>query len=152
MTEERTRLERYLPAAQGCVCFNLRKAARAVTQLYDAHLRPSGLRATQLSLLVVLAAAGAITMTELADRLVMDRTTLTRNLKPLARDGLIRSAAGQDRRTRRLSLTAKGRAALTTALPLWDQAQRTMLARLGAERWQQVSAVLGQAATPSHGP
>jgi DNA-binding MarR family transcriptional regulator len=143
-------LNHYLSAAQGCVCFNLRKAARAVTQVYDAQLKPSGLKATQLSLLAVLASAGPITVKQLAERLVMDRTTLTRNLKPLERDGLIRSSAGEDRRTRSLVLTRKGQAALLRALPLWEEAQTRMLARLGAERWQQVRTLLGEAMTPPH--
>ncbi|MEE8273100.1 MAG: MarR family transcriptional regulator, partial [Alphaproteobacteria bacterium] len=66
-----------------CTCFNLRKAARAVTQLYDAALGPSGLRATQFSLIAALGVRGAPTISQLAKAMVMDRTTLTRNLKPL---------------------------------------------------------------------
>ncbi|MFQ5954376.1 MAG: MarR family winged helix-turn-helix transcriptional regulator [Kiloniellales bacterium] len=139
----------YRAAAEGCACFSLRKAARAVTQLYDARLRPNGLKATQFSLLVGLAVGGPITMQRLAERMVMDRTTLTRNVKPLQRAGLVKSTTGKDRRTRTLSLTGKGRKALARALPLWQQAQDTVLGRLGETQWQALRAALGKAAVQS---
>ncbi len=132
-------------AAEGCVCFNLRKAARAVTQFYDARLKPSGLKATQLSLLFALAATGPINMKQLAELMVMDRTTLTRNVRPLQRAGLVTSATGKDRRTRRLTLTGRGRDALRHALPLWRQAQDAVVGRLGAARWRDLRASLGKA-------
>ena len=118
-----------------CTCFNLRKAARAVTQVYDEALRPSGLKATQLSLLVNLARRGALPLTQLADALVMDRTTLTRNLKPLTARGLVAIEPEADRRVRRISLTDAGRKALDGAMPLWETAQRRMVVGLGDERW-----------------
>ena len=74
---------------ENCTCFNLRKAARAVTQAYDEALKLQGLRATQISILAMLSELGPVTMTNLADQLVMDRTTLTRNLKPLLSDNLV---------------------------------------------------------------
>ncbi len=132
-------------AAEGCVCFNLRKAARAVTQFYDARLKPSGLKATQLSLLFALAATGPINMKRLAGLMVMDRTTLTRNVRPLQRAGLVTSATGTDRRTRSLTLTGRGRDALRHALPLWRQAQDAVVGRLGAARWRDLRASLGKA-------
>ncbi len=100
-----------------CTCFGLRKAARAVTQMYDQALKPSGLRATQLSLLAVTERAGPRRMAEIAELLVMDRTTLTRNLKPLLDRGLLKSIEGSDRRRRPIAITAEGRAALAQALP-----------------------------------
>jgi len=120
---------------ENCTCLNLRKAARAVTQMYGEALRPSGLRATQLSVLAVIAHAGPVGMTELAKALVMDRTTLTRNLKPLLDQGLVAVAIGADRRQRPVELTAAGRAALERALPLWRTAQARTADSLGAERW-----------------
>jgi len=129
-------------AATDCVCFALRKAARAVSQRYDATLEASGLKATQLSLLAVLAVSGETTITRLAHDLVMDRTTLTRNLKPLERDGLIAVAPGHDRRTRVVALSPRGREALARALPLWRLAQSRMLARIGDDRWARLAADL----------
>ncbi len=119
---------------QACLCFNLRKAARAVTQLYDAALEPAGLRATQFSLLAVLDGRGAVTITDLARAMVMDRTTLTRNLGPLEKQGRVAIAPGGDRRTREVSLTRRGRKALAAAMPRWRHAQTRMLDALGEHR------------------
>ncbi len=121
-----------------CTCFNLRKAARAVTQMYDQALKPTGLRATQLSLLVSVEHSGPRGMSELAEQLVMDRTTLTRNLKPLLNQGLLESVAGADRRRRPVAITTKGRAALATALPYWREAQVRMAGSLGRARWRRL--------------
>ena len=125
-----------IKSVRTCACFNLRKAARAVTQLYDEVLAPSGLRGTQFSVLAVIAAAGSATMTELADTLVMDRTTLTRNLKPLLGRGLVERGEGEDRRQRPIAITAAGREALDQALPLWEKAQARIAGGLGAARWK----------------
>src|SRR3954469_8883577 len=89
-----------------CTCFNLRKAARAVTQMYDEFLRPSGLRSTQFSLLMLIRGEGPIRITDLAERAVMDRTTLKRNVELLEREGLARVEAGEDARVREVRLTA----------------------------------------------
>lgn len=121
---------------------NVRKAARAVTQLYDEVLQPSGLRATQFNLLVAIALAGEAPVTRLADALVMDRTTLTRNLKPLESQGLITIEAGTDRRSHLVRLTGRGLQALATALPYWQQAQGQMVTRLGQEKWHTLMAEL----------
>ncbi len=118
-----------------CTCFGLRKAARAVTQMYDRTLKPTGLRTTQFSLLAVTDRVGPRGMAELAEQLVMDRTTLTRNLKPLLDRGLLESVAGADRRRRPIAITAKGRAALAQALPYWREAQARMTGSLGRARW-----------------
>jgi DNA-binding MarR family transcriptional regulator len=121
--------------AANCACFNLRKAARAVTQLYDAALAPSGVRATQLSVLVALSLAERAPLSRVAEALVMDRTTLTRNLRPLQRRGWVRIEPGEDRRERTLCLTEDGRAALAAAMPHWQRAQARVLAEIGAARW-----------------
>lgn len=118
-----------------CACFNIRKASRAITQFYDGMLQSSGLRVTQFTLLVVLASAGSVTITRLGQMLVMDRTTMTRNLKPLVNQGLITIEAGQDQRTRVATLTASGRDALAKAFPLWEKAQTSVVTRLGRKRW-----------------
>ncbi len=127
-----------------CACFNLRKAARAVTQLYDEALRPAGLRATQFALLVVVRRAGPVSVTRLAEHTVMDRTTLTRNLELLQKQGLIEVAAGKDRRTRIVTITAQGNAALAEALPFWQKAQSQVVNSLGQERWAGMLADLGE--------
>jgi DNA-binding MarR family transcriptional regulator len=118
-----------------CTCFGLRKAARAVTQMYDQALKPTGLRATQLSLLFAAERAGPRGVGELAELLVMDRTTLTRNLKPLLDQGLLESVEGVDRRLRLVAITAEGRATVTKALPYWREAQARITGSLGRSRW-----------------
>ncbi len=130
LTIERGALE---PAA--CTCASLRRAARAVTQVYDEALRPSGLKATQFSLLATLARRGDQPLTRLAEALVMDRTTLTRNLKPLVGKGWVGVAQDGDQRVRRIALTHAGQEALERALPLWRDAQSRLVGRLGAKRW-----------------
>jgi DNA-binding MarR family transcriptional regulator len=121
---------------ENCTCFNLRKAARAVTRAYDEALKPSGLRATQFSLLSVVANRGPAGMTELAQALVMERTTLTRNLKPLMEQGFLEVVDGADKRRRPIAVTPRGRQALDKALPLWRRAQAKFADGLGRSRWQ----------------
>ena len=94
--------------AAGCSCGSLRRASRAVTQLYDGVLQPSGLKATQFTLLVAAARLKAAPISLMAEALVMDRTTLTRNLKPLVKDGLLAVEPGEDRRSRWIRLTPQG--------------------------------------------
>ncbi len=128
-----------------CTCLSLRKAARAVTQMYDEALRPSGLRATQLSLLFSVEHAGPRGITELATMLVMDRTTLTRNLKPLLDQKLLDVIHGPDLRQRPIAITPKGRDALARALPLWQEAQVRLADGLGRSRWRGLLGDLGDA-------
>ena len=137
--------ERILREMPGCVCFNIRKASRAVTQAYDAALQPSGLRATQLTLLAVISNSEPTTISQLGERLVMDRTTLTRNLRPIEKQGLLKIAPGEDRRTREVSLTARGRKALAKGIPLWEKVQARLVDALGENRWSRMSADLAKA-------
>jgi DNA-binding MarR family transcriptional regulator len=115
-------------------CFNLRRASRAVTQFYDHFLEPSGIRSTQFTLLVSMASVSAHTLTEMANSLVMDRTTLTRNLKPLEKLGFIETVEPQDRRSKAYALTPSGKEALAKGVPLWNAAQNKILSGLGEER------------------
>lgn len=131
---ELARVER----AQGCACFNLRKAARAVTQLYDEALRPADLRVTQFALLTATRLLGSAPMTRLAERMGMDRTTLTRNLRPLERQGLIRVRPGKDGRVREVVLTGRGQEALDRAVPLWERVQARVVRGLGGPRWRRL--------------
>jgi len=136
-------------AVRRCVCFNLRKAARAMTQLYDDTLRPSGLRDTQFSLLTVIGAFGKLSITQLAEEAVMDRTTLTRNLDLLERDGLVRIQVGEDARVREVELTPTAHKKLAAAFPYWEKAQARVTKKLGADRLEQLlgdlSAAIGAA-------
>jgi DNA-binding MarR family transcriptional regulator len=115
-----------------CACFNLRKSARLVTRMYDHKLRPSGIRATQFTILVAVQANAPVAIQALAQVVVMDRTTLARNLKPLVRNGLIAIYRGADRRVRQAELTTAGQKTLTRALPLWTAAQNELTRHLGA--------------------
>ena len=120
---------------ESCACHKVRMAARAVTRAYDDALRPVGLRATQLSVLVAVAIDGSMSITELANFLGMDRSTLTRNLGPLAKEGLVAVGAEGWRRSRELVITKKGRERLETAVPLWEQAQEALKRKVGARKW-----------------
>ena len=126
-----------------CACFNLRRTTRILTRRYDRELSKVGLKATQFTLLASLLGAGAVSIGTLADWLGMERTTLTRNLRPLQKQGLVDVRVdAEDRRSRDIALTAKGRELLAAALPHWEKAQRETLGRLGPEGWQQLSAQL----------
>src|SRR5436309_3064609 len=103
-----------------CLCLHVRRAARAVTRRYDAALRPLDLTSGQFSLMMSLNRAEAASMGVVSALLAMDRTTLTANLKPLERRGLVRvTVDAADRRSRRLVLTPAGRALLAAAVPIW---------------------------------
>jgi len=108
---------------------------RAVTQLYDEVLRPSGLRVTQFSILSSLARMGEANLKQLADALAIDQTTLTRSLNLLERDGVIERGPHPDGRIKAMRLTSKGRRALEVARPLWARAQDKVLRELGTKAW-----------------
>ena len=111
--------------SSGCTCLRLRKASRRVSQIYDRSLEPLGLTVTQFSLLGYVAGFDGISIGALAAKLVMDPTTLTRNVRPLVRQGLVELVAdADDQRSRRLHLTAAGRTAYQRAKPAWARAQR----------------------------
>lgn len=118
-----------------CACFDLRKATRAVSRLYDDCLRPLGLNITQYSLLRVIESEPQISVSALGRHMVMDRTSVTRALAPLERDRLIRSRVGSDKRKRIVSLTNKGTKLIADAKPRWRQAQKTFLDLIGDQRW-----------------
>lgn len=132
---------------QDCSCLALRQAARHVTQFYDQMLAPVGLRATQFSILAKLERIGPVTIEALAAELVMDRTTLGRNILPLQRDGLIAIAQGRsDRRSKELRLTAKGAERLRAGSVLWREAQARFEAALGGARAAEMRGLLRAAA------
>lgn len=129
---------------QHCLCFNLRRATRAITQYYDHALAGSGLRATQLPILARLA-PGPMTMSDLAAWLGMDRTTLVRNLRPLEEANYVASAPRARGRQLELSLTEEGAALLRKAYPLWKEAQTSLTRSLGDARWAALIADLATA-------
>ncbi len=117
---------------RNCLCLNLRRAARRLTQAYDHALRTSGLKITQFQLLAAVQGFGRTTLIPLADFMGMDRTTLTRNLAVLDRNGLVRVEQGdEDRREQWVSLSDKGREAVARAFPAWRQVQRVSIEALG---------------------
>lgn len=130
-THDRKKMER----CAACACFNIRKAARVVTQLFDHSMQSSGLRSTQFSILAVLSLAGPAAVTFLSEQLLMDRTTLTRNLRPLEKQGFVAIEPGKDLRVRTVSLTPAGFKMLDTIFPLWKRAQDHMIRKLGRERF-----------------
>jgi DNA-binding MarR family transcriptional regulator len=124
-----------LPPLQDCNCFAVRSAARHLTQFYDQFVAPLGLRATQFSIIARLKRKGPLTINALAEDLVMDRTTLGRNILPLEREGLIRiEPAASDRRAKELHLTKAGEKRMKAALKGWAQAQVQFEAKFGPKR------------------
>ena len=118
-----------------CVGFNTRRATRLITQYYDKALAPSGLRSTQYSLLNALSMLGETSMQDMSIIMAMDRTTLTRNLSPLVKRGLVKVSVGSDRRSRPITVTLKGKSALEKALPYWQEAQSHIVDAVGSEQW-----------------
>jgi len=130
------------PFASPCTCSRLRRATRAVTQLYDDALEPVGLRVTQLSLLRTLQRQGTLRIGDLAARTLLDRTALSRNLDPLAERNWVAIAPGRDARTREVTLTRQGIAAIAAAAPHWDRVQRKVARHVGGDRLADLYTVL----------
>lgn len=116
-----------------CLCKRTRAAARAITRLYDEELRSTGLRPSQVEVLVTVAANSELSISALADDLGMDRTTMTRNLRLLEKRGLVAISAEGRHRARFVHLTPTGEAALAEAIEPWERAQDMMERRLGKE-------------------
>src|SRR5262249_47454436 len=117
-----------------CACFTVRLASRAITSFYDAVLAPTGLRATQLIVLVGVFRGFGTTLTTLGKVLGMDRTSLSRNLRPLRRRGLVTTVPGTDRRRRTLQTTKRGERLLARTIPYWQRAQQHVVATVGADK------------------
>jgi len=120
----------------------LRQAARTLTQRYDAAFSADGIRSTQFSVLVALARAPSVPLSRLAKALVMDRTTLTRNLAPLIRRGLVAESGAPDKRVRSYTLTTRGKQLLARALPDWKGAQARILRALAKEDAEHLRRIL----------
>lgn len=127
---------------QGCTNFKLRQLARRVSQLYDAEVGKAGLKTTQYSLLSHVLKLGPIRPGHLAERMTMDASTLTRNLKPMLAAGWLELSAGDDGRSRRVSITDAGRAKRAEAQRHWKAAQESLNRRLGSDRVQAIHALV----------
>lgn len=132
--------------ARTCAGINLRRASRAVSNYYDSVLAACGLRATQIPTLVALYLAGPLTIHEIARKLELDRTTLTRNLSLLEKEGLIKMEPGRDQRTRVAALTKHGQSVLLKALPVWEEAQAHVVNGLGEARFRALLTQLSEVA------
>jgi DNA-binding MarR family transcriptional regulator len=130
------------PKLGPCACAQVRRLARKLSSLYDHLLSPEALTITQYSLLVNIERTGQLSHAALAEKVGMDRTTLTRNLRPLTRAKWVAAAIGQDRRQHLLQLTMAGRRKLVRSLPLWEEAQRQFLSQIGTESLQELRTLL----------
>ena len=127
-----------------CACGRLRRASRALTQLYDDVMAPSGLRVTQFSLLRMLSHEKRMCISDLAQRLLLDRTALSRMLESLIERGLVSVAPGRDARRRELTLTQSGERAMHCAEAYWQRAQLQVAGLLGREKLEALVGVLGE--------
>ena len=128
-----------------CNCAALRRASRRVSQFYDTALAPAGLKSTQFAMLAEIGrrADDPPTIRELGETLVMDQSTIGQNLRPLEREELIAiETDANDRRRRNISLTRKGRARLSAARPLWEEAQAQFEEAFGAREAARLRATL----------
>ena len=126
----------------GCACFDLRRATRAVSRMYDDFLRDAGLNITQFSMLRLICAEKELSISTLGRSMVMERTSITRALAPLEREGLIQSRPGTDKRIRVVSVSNKGRRLVEGTEPKWRQAQEALLEMIGEDRWRAMRTVL----------
>jgi len=129
--EAKSDLKKFFELPALCPAFNIRAASRVITQLFDEILKPSGLQITQFAVLVGVATLDSPTINQLADGLVLDRTTLSRNLKPLEKLGLIKISSGDDKRTSVVELTPKGKSVMNKTLPYWEKARATVSEEFG---------------------
>src|SRR5262249_688520 len=123
-----------------CACTRVRTAARLMTRAYDEALRPAGVNASQLAILAAIDTGNAESIAELAKRLAMDRTTLSRNLRPLEKARWVRLGAEGWKRSKTVQLSAEGRQRLTRGAALWETAQTNFLKRFGKAEWKRVEA------------
>jgi DNA-binding MarR family transcriptional regulator len=131
-------------SAGTCTCGELRKAARAITLLYDNAFKSTGLLSTQFNVLQAIYNIDSIRISDLANKLGMDRTTLTRNLSVLERHGFIEISQGKDQRTRIVTATQKGRSAVSKTILLWNEVQRKVKQEMGENSWRELMQNLGQ--------
>lgn len=127
-----------------CVAFNCRRAARAVTKLFDLALQASGVRSTQLAILLAVAKSQPMSIGDLSAQLSIDSTTLTRSLGLMHREGLLTVSDRSTMRQRFVTLTHAGRRTLERSVPLWRKAQDLFLSQFGEKRWKALHGDLAQ--------
>jgi len=132
-----------------CMGLHIRRASRIMTQLYDIALRPASLALNQFTLLVAIYLFEAVPITQLAQELFADQTTVTRNIKLLKKRGLVVINPGADRRIKLVSLTVEGQVTLEQAIPLWEQAQTDVIQHFGQQKWQTLLSLLSEVKTLS---
>jgi DNA-binding MarR family transcriptional regulator len=132
-----------------CMGLHIRRASRILTQVYDAALRPVGLELNQLTLLVAIHLFEAVPITQLAQELFADQTTVTRNIKLLEKRGLVAINPGEDRRMKLVSLTVEGQTILGLALPAWEQVQAELMQHFGEQNWKTLLSLLSEVKTLS---
>ena len=138
------------PVDLPCACATARRAARAVTQLYDGHLRAAEIEGTQFALLSVLGSLGPCNQSAIGERFALDKTTLSRNLKLLKNKGWIEAAEASDGRERRYVLTAAGEKRLAAAKPVWRRAQEHLRASMSEKEWDAMWKVFRTLTTAAH--
>jgi DNA-binding MarR family transcriptional regulator len=111
---------------QHCACLTARTEAQRLTRMFDERLRPHGLTINQFSMLATLILAGPVPVSRLAERLGIDRTTMTRNLAVAEQRGLLKTMPGKDARERLIQITPAGRELAAKAFPAWQAAQRSV--------------------------
>jgi DNA-binding MarR family transcriptional regulator len=126
------------PAALVCACANLRRAARALSRLYEEALAAVDLSSTQMTVIMFLGRRGPMPLSDLADALAMDRTSLYRALRPLDRRELVRIRATADRRAKEVLLTVDGERHLARAMPHWQRAQDRFIESFGSTAWDRL--------------
>jgi DNA-binding MarR family transcriptional regulator len=130
--------------AKACVCGNLRQTSRAITQFYDKLLAPSGITVTQFALLRTISKGGSSTISEISKEMYIDRTTLTRSLELLEKQDLIHFEPSIDRRKRVVTITSRGKAQMSKALPLWEKAQSVIMEKFGKGNWREIKVGLSE--------
>ena len=135
----------YREALDACACFNFRKAARSITRFFDEALEPSGLRSTQLAILLAAGTADSPSITSLAQQLVMDSSTLVRNIRPMAEEELVKITQVPGSRRKIVLLTKKGQKKIALAVPLWETAQRAVTDHFSDAEWSRLRQHLAEA-------
>ena len=123
-------------AVETCAGYNLRRTSRVVTSLFDCALEPTGLRSTQVAILQMIVVTDAPSIARLARQMAMDPSTLTRNLRPLVREGYVELVKAPRGRAKVAHLTDQGRAKLDEVMQRWREAQAVFVKRFGAKRWR----------------
>jgi MarR family transcriptional regulator, organic hydroperoxide resistance regulator len=137
-------------AARACVCHNLRKTSRAITQFYDKLLAPSGINSTQLALLRTISIGNSSTISEISREMSIDRTTLTRSFELLKKQDFIQIESSSDRRKRIVTITSKGKARMDKAFPLWEKAQDIIMEKFGKGNWREIKTGLSEIGKIAH--